>query len=523
MRWFRGPTHLIAALFLAVAGGIPLAQGETQTSPSPDREILHVLNRMAYGPRPGDIERVKAIGLDRYIEQQLSPEAIPESAALTRRLDALTTLHMTPVALFERYEPRPVLGRRPSAEEARALREEARIVARQAIEARLLRAVASERRLQEVMTDFWFNHFNVFAGKGLDRLWVGAFEEQAIRPNALGRFRDLLGATAKHPAMLFYLDNWQSTAPGSPGSRGRAQGLNENYAREIMELHTLGVDGGYSQDDVIALARIFTGWGFPPGLRLRQGNGNGFYFDPNRHDAGTKHFLGHTIANAGMAEGEQALDILARSPHTARHLAFKLAQYFVADQPDPKLVDALAKAYLDSDGDIRAVLRALFASRAFRDPAASDGKFKTPYEYVVSAVRLADLSVADVRPMAGALAQLGMPLYGCQTPDGYKNTRDAWLNADGMTRRLNFATALGAGRSRIGEDVADGNDRPRPAANGPPPPGMEAEAAPKPLNASRLIAAFGDQLDPKTLKAVATAPQQLKAGLVLGSREFMTR
>ena len=530
MRWIMRPlpmpTRLLAGLLLAVACWPALAYGQ---SPAPastaDREILHVLNRIAYGPRPGDIERVKAIGVERYIERQLTPESIPESDAVTRRLNALTTLHMTPIALFERYEPHPILGRRPSAEEARALRQEARIIVREATEARLLRAVASERRLQEVMTEFWFNHFNVFAGKGLDRLWVGAFEEQAIRPNALGRFRDLLGATAKHPAMLFYLDNWQNTAPGSPGARKKEQGLNENYAREIMELHTLGVDGGYTQDDVIALARIFTGWGLPQGLRLVQSNANGFYFDPRRHDTGTKMFLGRTIAGSGMAEGEQAMDILARSPHTARHLAFKLAQYFVADQPDPALVDALAKTYLDTDGDIRAVLRTLFASPQFRDPAEFDSKFKTPYEYVVSAVRLTDLPVADARPMAATLAQLGMPLYGCQTPDGYKSTRDAWLNADAMTRRLNFATAVGAGRSRIGDAAPESNDRLRPGANAPPLPGMAmaADDGPKPLNANRLIAALGDQLDAKTLKAVAAAPQQLKAGLVLGSPAFMNR
>jgi uncharacterized protein (DUF1800 family) len=423
---------------------------------------------------------------------------------------------MTPAALFERYEPRAVFGRRPSVEEARALRREARIVVREATEARLLRAVAGKRRLQEVMTDFWFNHFNVFAGKGLDRLWVGAFEEQAIRPHALGRFRDLLGATAKHPAMLFYLDNWQNTAPGSPGARKKEQGLNENYAREVMELHTLGVDGGYTQEDVVALARIFTGWGLPQGLRLDRSEANGFHFDARRHDNGTKIFLGHEIAAAGMAEGERALDILARSPRTAHHLAFELAQYFVDDRPDPALVDALAKVYLDSDGDIRTVLRALFASPQFRDSAGFDRKFKTPYEYVVSAIRLADVEVEDVRPMAGMLAQLGMPLYGCQTPDGYKNTRDAWLNADAMVRRLNFATALGAGRMRIA-----GPTRESPAP-GQPAAGM-TDSGPQPLNANRLVAALGGLLGAKTLTAVAAAPPQLKAGLVLGSPEFMKR
>jgi uncharacterized protein (DUF1800 family) len=523
MRMLSGAARLFVVLMIASVAPAAAHGQDAAPSPATNRQALHVLNRIAYGPRPGDVERVEAMGIDRYIERQLAPESIPEAPALTRRLEALTTLHMTPAALFERYEPHAVLGRRPSPEEARALRQEARIVVRQAIEARLLRAIYSERRLQEVMTDFWFNHFNVFVGKGLDRIWVGAFEEQAIRPHALGRFRDLLEATAKHPAMLFYLDNWRNTAPDSPGARKREQGLNENYAREIMELHTLGVDGGYTQDDVIALARIFTGWGLPPGLRLARSDENGFYFDPRRHDNGTKIFLGHTIAGGGMAEGEQALDILARSPHTAHHLAFELAQYFVADQPDPALVDALAQTYLRTDGDIRAVLRTLFASPQFRD-ATDRSKFKTPYEYVVSAVRLANVDVTDVRPMAGALAQLGMPLYGCQTPDGYKNTRDAWLNADAMTRRLNFATALGAGRTRIGATPGPDAAAIAPGANAPQlGMAMQADDGPQPLNADGLIAALGGQLGPKTLTAVAGSPPQLRAGLVLGSPEFMNR
>jgi uncharacterized protein (DUF1800 family) len=505
-------------------GGATLGHAQPYSdSFTPDQQALHILNRIAYSPRPGDIERVKAIGIDRYVDQQLAPESIPESPALMRRLEALTTLNLSPIELFDRYEPHPILGRRPSVEEAKTIRQKARIILREAIEARLLRATQSERRLQQVMTDFWFNHFNIFAGKGLDRLWVGAFEEQAIRPNALGRFRDLLGATAKHPAMLFYLDNWQNTAPGSPGAKGKEQGLNENYAREIMELHTLGVDGGYSQDDVIALARIFTGWGLPQGLRLGRSNSNGFMFDPRRHDTGTKVFLGHTIKGAGMAEGEQALDILSRSSQTARHISFELAQYFIADQPDPALVDALTKRYLETDGDIREVMRTLLKSPQFWDAGGFDRKFKTPYEYIVSSVRLAGMPIMDVRPLAGMLAQLGMPLYGYQTPDGYKNTRDAWLNADAMTRRLNFATALGAGRTRIGVPPSD--DRLQPGRNIPSPPvrAIKVNDGPRPLDADALIAALGHQLGAKTMTAIASAAPALKAGLVLGSPEFMNR
>ncbi len=324
----------------------------------------------------------------------------------------------------------------------------------QAVQARLWRAVESPRQLQEVMVDFWYNHFNVFAAKGLDHLWVGAYEEQAIRPYALGRFRDLLGATAHHPAMLFYLDNWQNTAPNSPGVRGKQQGLNENYARELMELHTLGVDGGYTQEDVIALARILTGWGLgrPRGRDINKG---GFFFDPKRHDFSDKVFLGQTIHGSGVAEGEEALDILARNPATARHISFELAQYFVADEPPSALVERLRKRFLDTDGDIRAVLDTLFHSPEFWDQKYYGNKFKTPYQYVVSAVRATDMKVVNVRPLYGMLMQLGMPLYGCLTPDGYKNTRDAWLNPDAMTRRIGFATALASGRLPLGQPVKE--------------------------------------------------------------------
>ncbi|MGE5539388.1 MAG: DUF1800 domain-containing protein [Gemmatimonas sp.] len=489
-----------AAMVLAAGAAQPAAAGKTMT---PEQRAVHLLNRIGYGPRPGDVERVTAMGIERYIEQQLSPRGIPESPELMQRLDELRTLRMSPSELFDRYEPHAVLGRRPTPDEAKAIREKSRVVLREAIEARLLRATLSERRLEQVMTDFWFNHFNVFAGKGLDRLWVGAFENEAIRPYALGRFRDLLGATAKHPAMLFYLDNWQNTAPGSAGARGREQGLNENYAREIMELHTLGVDGGYTQADVVALARIFTGWGLPRGQRFVSGR-DGFFFDARRHDNGPKTFLGRTIRPAGMAEGELAMDMLARSPATAHHIAFQLAQYFVADEPSPALVERLAARYRETDGDIREVLRTLLKSGEFWDAASGARKYKTPYEYVVSALRLAGAPVGDVRPVAGLLSQLGMPLYGCQTPDGYKMTSDAWLNPDAMMRRVSFAAAFGAGQTRIGrpESMPD---------------------TPRPLDSERLLAALGHAVAPKTVAAVEAAPPQLKAGVVLGSPDFMTR
>lgn len=402
---------------------------------------LHALNRLGYGPAPGDLERLRRASLEKYIQAQLHPERIPLPDTLRTRLDTLDTLRLDPVQLFAEYgPPRPRRGAKPDPTAIKAARVRARIIAQQAVQARLLRAIESPRQLEEVMVDFWFNHFNVYAGKGLDHLWIGAYEREAIRPYVFGRFRELLGATARHPAMLFYLDNWQNSAPGG---RGKRRGLNENYARELMELHTLGVDGGYTQDDVIAAARVFTGWtlGGP-----RQGGRGGFRFDAARHDSSTKVFLGQTLEGSGQAEGEQVLDMLARHPATARHISFKLAQYFVADNPPPALVERLAHRYRDTGGDIRAVLATLFADPVFWDTRYRASKFKTPYQYMISAVRAAGAPVNEPRLLAGWLMQQGMPLYGCLTPNGYKDTQGAWLNPDAMTRRVNLATGIGSGR-----------------------------------------------------------------------------
>src|ERR1700720_4126630 len=227
-----------------------------------EKRALHVLNRLAFGPRPGDLERVKQIGVERYLREQLDPQSIPVPPDLTRRVGALATLQMTPVELFETFQL-PVQQAKGDKDAQKEARQRSQVILQEAVEGRLMRAIYGPRQLQEVMTAFWFNHFNVFAGKGLDLIWTGAFEETAIRPHTFGKFRTLLGATAHHPAMMFYLDNWQNTAPCSPGSKGKFEGINENYARELMELHTLGVNGGYSQADVIALAHILTGWGLP--------------------------------------------------------------------------------------------------------------------------------------------------------------------------------------------------------------------------------------------------------------------
>ncbi len=483
-----------------------------------DVKAMHVLNRLGYGPAPGELEKVRAMGVEKYIARQLSPDSIPLPEILDRQLDGLETLHMDPVRLFKEYGPPLKRNRQVDPEAAREARERARIIMEQAVQARLWRAVESPRQLQEVMVDFWFNHFNVFAAKGLDHLWVGAYEEQAIRPYALGRFRDLLGATARHPAMLFYLDNWQNTAPNSPGARGKQQGLNENYARELMELHTLGVDGGYTQDDVVALARILTGWGLgrPRGRDINKG---GFFFDPKRHDFSDKTFLGQTIRGSGVAEGEAALDILARNPATARHISFELAQYFVADEPPSALVERLRRRFLDTDGDIRAVLDTLFHSPEFWDQKYYGNKFKTPYQYVISTVRATGMKVVNVRPLYGMLMQLGMPLYGCLTPDGYKNTRDAWLNPDAMTRRISFATALAGGRLPVAQpDRESGVMRNKTSDMKP-----GDTPAGEPANDVELVRTLGGHFSPPTQSAINAAPGPLHAALILGSPEFMLR
>jgi uncharacterized protein (DUF1800 family) len=377
---------MIRRLSLAVLAASMLSPVLHAAPLAPGQQAVHVLNRLAFGPRPGDVERVQHMGVQAYIDEQLHPEAIPLPPELSARLEALeTTRRSAGGALRDYLELRREVRndeegakQRRRIEQGRAAREEA--------EARLLRAIDSPRQLEEVMVDFWFNHFNVYAGKNIDRALVSSYERDAIRPYALGSFRTLLGATAKHPAMLYYLDNVVSSAPKA-NAKGKAQGLNENYARELMELHTLGVDGGYTQRDVTELARMLTGWTFDQRRLVR--DGETFRFDAGRHDRASKTWLGHEIAPSGQGEGEFALDVLAMHPATARHISFQLAQYFVSDVPPPDLVDRMARSWLASGGDIRTVLKTMFASSEFMDSGAAGAKFKTPYQFVVSAARAA--------------------------------------------------------------------------------------------------------------------------------------
>jgi uncharacterized protein (DUF1800 family) len=365
------------------------------------------------------------------------------------------------------------------------------------------------------MVDFWFNHFNINAYDGFDLLWVENYEAEAIRPHALGHFRDLLLATAHHPAMLYYLNNETSSAPGSPNARDLFSGLNENYAREVMELHTLGVDGGYTQQDVTTLARIFTGWGFNY-PNFDAGSGTAFAFDPSRHDASAKTFLGQEIPAGGEEQGIAALNILARRPATAHHIAYQLVQYFVADHPPSALVDRLAEKFLDSDGDIKAVLKTLLTSEEFRDSVGQ--KYKTPYQFVLSAVRAGDVDVRNPEPLVGTMARLGMPLYLCQTPDGYKNTEAAWLSPDATTLRIDFASLLASGAFLLYAPPADEGVAKLVSDRMP-----ASELKPRPIDAAALQTFLSPVLSEKTRKIVAAAPEWLKAALILGSPDFMRR
>jgi uncharacterized protein (DUF1800 family) len=318
------------------------------------------------------------------------------------------------------------------------------VVARDLSEGKLLRAVYSNRQLDEVLTDFWFNHFNIYLDKGADRYLVTEYERAVIRPRVLGKFRDLLEATAKSPAMLFYLDNWQSVGPDTPQARGgrNRRGLNENYGRELLELHTLGVDGGYTQKDVTEVARCFTGWTIDQPQR-----GGAFLFNRRLHDSGEKVVLGVTIrAGGGVEDAEKVLDIVARHPATAHFISRKLAQRFVADNPPEALVNRMAQTFQKSDGDLRAVMRTMLDSKEFWSEGAYRSKMKSPFEMVASAVRAVNGDVDFAFALVNQVAQLGQPLYRKQEPTGYSNSSQEWLNSAGLLARMNFAVQLANGK-----------------------------------------------------------------------------
>ncbi len=510
---------LLSSAALPLLASLPKAAGATDASP-PRREPLsdeerahHALKRLAYGPRPQDVQALQALGparwLDDFLRTQLQPQPLP--ASLEQRLAGLRTWRESQGELGERFREAMLAQRARKAAQsapgepgagdaqANARRELVRPVLLETQSQRLWRALESPAQLQERLVEFWFNHFNVYAGKNAVSVYVGAYEREAIRPHILGRFRDMLGATARHPAMLVYLDNHQSVAPGFQPRRAhaRSQGLNENYARELMELHTLGVDGGYTQADVTELARMLTGWTLDP-----RGLGRSrdlFVFDPRRHDHGEKQWLGRRIPasspHTGQQEGEQALDLLARHPSTARHLSRKLVQFFLADEPPASLVERLAQVFLRSDGDLRQWTEALLQAPEFWQAEHWQAKFKTPYQYLLSALRAVNAQVDDPAPLLPLLSQAGQPLYGWQTPDGYKTVATAWRGPETLTQRVQFASGLAEGRL-----------------------GRRWEADPRP---QQLLATLGPSLQAQTRAALQGEAPGAQVALLLAGPDFM--
>jgi uncharacterized protein (DUF1800 family) len=518
-----------------------------------EQRILHVLNRLGFGARPGDVQRVKTMGIENYINQQLFPEKINDSAS-EARLQNLETLRMTTAQLYEKYpQPGQLLrqlerrnnlpadlaaardnrtkgganaaptGNNPKSGEAMSgeMQDPASTATttnnnanpmnnaeyRRAVfeyfkendlrppqfmtgelqMSRILRAVYSERQLQEVLVDFWTNHFNVYANKGADRWLLISYDRDTIRPHTLGKFADLLRATAESPAMLFYLDNFQSVSPNAtqqrplqqrldrnpramtsdpqnqrPQQQQQRRGINENYARELMELHTLGVEGGYTQKDVQEVARCFTGWTIfaPRGagvaaqamtdgrrLEMLRENAGKFFFNPRVHDDGEKVVLGQKIpAGGGVKDGLRVLEILAHHPATAKFVATKLVRHFVADEPPAALVDRAAQTFLKSDGDIREVLKTIFFSPEFNSTDAYRAKIKRPFELAISAARTVGAETNGGPGFHQWIARMGQPLYGFQTPNGYSDVAEDWVNTGALLERMNFTLALVSNR-----------------------------------------------------------------------------
>ncbi len=423
----------------------PPTVAEPPPSPLALADARHVLNRFAFGPRPGEVERVARRGTERWLAEQLAGP--PESPLLEAALVPHRAAFVPPAQLIDDW-----LGDGWEAETRtlKELREEAKPHYREHLErlatAELTRDILSQRQLEAVMTDFWANHFNVFASKGFVRLFEGDYLERAIRPHALGKFSELLLATARHPAMLLYLDNAESRREPRAGAQGkRRRGLNENYARELLELHTLGVDGGYTQDDVLNVARILTGWSV---VRMNEG-GFDFVFRKPAHDPGAKTVLGEAFPGGqGEAEGVRLLGLLARQPATAKHLARQLCARFVSDDAPDSCVAAATAAYLGSDGDIKTVLRAIIKDPSFWAPAARGSKLKTPLELLASAARALDARPDGSLELSKTMTKLGEPLLQERVPTGYPDSEPEWASGGGMLARMSFASDFGAGNVR---------------------------------------------------------------------------
>ncbi len=463
---------------------------------APGVAAWHFLSRTTFGPRPQDVERFRQAGIGALLDEQLHPEKIDDSEA-EQRIASLPTLTMSPAELMEDF-PAPKQRNTPQVKQERLGAQPAMtpnpdgtaglapLEMSPAMEAggprqiimelgreQFWRAAYSQRQLQEVMVHFWMNHFNVYAAKGVDKWLLTSFEHDTIRPNALGNFSGLLSATAQSPAMLFYLDNWLSVAPNAGADNGFAQGrrgpfglggaglaaalkanrqrqqaerrgLNENYGRELMELHTVGVDGGYTQEDVREVARCFTGWTID---RPRQGGG--FIFRPRFHDYDEKVVLGHRIpGQGGIEDGMQVLQLLASHPSTARFISLKLCRHFVADDPPASIVDRTARTFTNSQGDIRSVLKTILTSPEFNSQAAFRAKVKSPFELVASSLRTLGAETDGGAPLMGLIMRMGQPLFQYQAPTGFPDRASNWINSGTLLARMNFSMALAANRIR---------------------------------------------------------------------------
>ena len=616
----------------------PSLKGLPITELTADEAVLHALNRLAYGPRPGDLERVRQMGLAKWIDQQLNPASMDDKS-MEARLQDYPTLRISTAKLIDEY-PQPKQAEKQAEKQAQAraqqnqIRPDAaaaviekdmqpggsraansdtpaaipvsssqsaadnpndpapmkqeqsegnpatkgarkrdvlgggdpnnvpraiaddsrrpqRIVAELSM-AKVTRAIYSERQLQQVMDDFWFNHFNVFAGKGEDRYYLTSYERDVIQPHAFGKFKDLVTSTAKSPAMLFYLDNFLSVDPraaqrqaaeraarqqrrrggfGGPRpmpnpqqAKKNERGLNENYGRELMELHTLGVDGGYTQKDVTEVARCFTGWTIEKPRQYPN-----FKFDDRLHDPDSKMVLGKKIHAGGMKDGEQVIDLLVHHPSTARFISTKLARRFVSDTPPPVLVSRMAETFQSSDGDIKAVLHTMIWSPEFWSRESYRAKIKTPFELVVSAVRALGTDVDTPMPLVQWVGRIGEPLYQCQPPTGYSDKADTWVNTGALLNRLNYSLALAGNKMRGARtDVTsllgvEPSSDPKAALDRAVQVFLGGQAGPT------TVETLEKQLDnPQVLQAKLDDPRKqvdlgVVAGLVLGAPEFQRR
>jgi uncharacterized protein (DUF1800 family) len=521
-----------------------------------DEAILHALNRLGFGPRPGLAEQIEKSGLENWIQAQLHPENIGDPV-VDARLAEIPALALSATGLLDQYPPQDIaakrlgmkvdeyqkhlqdLAKQPAGMNSLPFKDQNEIV-NDVIEAKMLRAAYSERQLAEQLSDFWFNHFNIFIYKDVDRWYLIPYERDAIRPNVLGKFRDLLEATAKSPAMLYYLDNSSSADPHAfdrlklhparpqPGEKpppvGPKRGLNENYGRELMELHTLGVDAGYKQEDVIEVARAFTGW------TIESPRENPvFYFDERIHDPDPKRVLGKNIKGGGIKDGEQVLDLLAKNQNTARHISLQLAEHFVSDDPPPALVARMAKTFEKSKGDIRAVMTTMIYSPEFWSRAAFRAKVKTPFELVASTARALGADVDQPLQLTQWVSRIGEPLYQCLTPNGYSDKAAAWVSTGALLNRVNFAIALTSNKVRGAQvDItslvgADVETNPQLALDR-----IEGEFVAGQVSDSTRATLETEMTEPRILGAKLDDPVtqvnvSLITGLVLGSPEFQKR